>query len=316
MPDTFNHRIVRDLAWALLSPPLLQQLNVNTNEPSLLSNDYLDPPEAINQWLADLDQSPDTLIEYIRLRSQVRIGIYFEQLIGFYFKHYPRFELLHQNLQVQGKKNTLGEFDFIVFDKNTQRVFHIEAAVKFYLGNFDTQAVPNNIDYYDWHHWIGPNKKDSMSLKMHSMLNKQLKLGQTKAAQELLAKNNIDAENLTTRVLLRGRFFYHNNQQQSPQFSNPLCCNYCWQHITEFMNKDSNEYNYFILPRSHWLSPITVNDIEAHSIQSKDQLIKTIMGEKQRGINTWKVAKLNTQASTIETARFFIVDDTKNVLVN
>jgi hypothetical protein len=40
---------------------------------------------------------------------------------------------LYENIQVIEDKKTIGEIDFIIEDKNTKQVIHMELAYKFYL---------------------------------------------------------------------------------------------------------------------------------------------------------------------------------------
>jgi len=304
---TIKHRVVRDLGWALLSPPLLQQLDAD--DLHLLQREYIDNEGAIYQWLLSIDQSPEPLIHYVQQRSQVRIGIYFEQLLGFYFSHYPRFLLLSQNLQVQGEKRTLGEFDFIIHDKQSGEYFHIESAVKFYLGHFESSLLTKNIEHYNWHQWIGPNKKDSLSLKINSMLSKQLQLSQTPEGHQLLSKQSINADQLQTRLLLRGRFFYANNNKETPLFSHPKTCQDNWYSLDDFALKPQIQQRYSLLPKTHWLSPLTREDCLAlHNTYDKTALIEAIQKEATLGVSTWLVANTDDNEEPAEQARFFIVN--------
>lgn len=301
-----KHRVVRDLAWALLSTPLLQPFEDDTV--LLLQQEYVDDQDTVFDWLLTIDQSPEPLMHYVQQRSQLRIGIYFEQLLGFYFSHYPRFTLLYQNLQVQGAQRTLGEFDFIVLDKLTGQYFHIESAVKFYLGNFQSELLNKNVECYNWHQWIGPNKKDSLSLKMDSMLNKQLKLATTPEAQQLLTGKGITSGDLHTRLLLRGRFFCHKETNETPRFSCSDACQYYWVRLSEFKSSKEENQRYSILPRTHWLSPIQKNDLlDTNLVQDKPKLLETIEQDINTGITTWMVVSINPSSDTVELQRFFIV---------
>jgi len=304
-----KNRVVRDLAWAILSPSLLDGSRAPSLS-SLLQNDYIDDQKSVFSWLQNIDQSPALLLDFIRQRSQSRVGIYFEQLLGFYFSQYPRFELLAQNLQVQGIKRTLGEFDFIIVDNHSGQYFHIESAVKFYLGHIEGSQLARNIKQYDWHHWIGPNKKDSLSLKMHSMINKQLRLSEHAEAHALLSKKNIPIEKLKPRLLLRGRFFCHSAQTTHPQFANLATGQHRWYTLAEFQSMDEENGCYIILPRTHWLSPVTLTDIPTgNTIIQKNNLLKKIHSERLQGIDTWKVAKLTDHEKHTEDKRFFIISE-------
>jgi hypothetical protein len=130
-----------------------------------------------------------------------RLGVYFEKLITFWFEQSPDHELLYHGLairqstapsdarespnspqkqnqitNVQNGNTTLGECDFLVFDKLNQRIQHWEVAVKFYLG------VPHEQDIV----WLGPNLKDRLDKKIRHTLAHQLPLSGTREATEAI----------------------------------------------------------------------------------------------------------------------------------
>jgi hypothetical protein len=65
---------------------------------------------------------------------------------------------LYENIQVIEDKKTIGEIDFIIEDKNTKQVIHMELAYKFYLFDPSISSEPIN-------NWIGPNRDDSLQEK-------------------------------------------------------------------------------------------------------------------------------------------------------
>ncbi len=86
-----------------------------------------------------------------------------------YLKSSKNFELLAANLQIQGKKQTLGELDYIVRNLKTKKVIHIELACKFYLYDENAGALEEQ-------KWIGPNRKDSLFDKLEKVKLKQFPL--------------------------------------------------------------------------------------------------------------------------------------------
>jgi hypothetical protein len=68
----------------------------------------------------------------------------------------------------------LGEFDFIIFDRKTQKINHVEVAVKFYLGhqNYNQSTckpIKKNLPLHNWHNWVGPNFRDTLAIKMRHL---------------------------------------------------------------------------------------------------------------------------------------------------
>lgn len=80
-----------------------------------------------------------------------------EYIFGQLLRATNRFEVKGQNLQFVVRGVTIGEIDFLLFDKLTQRLVHLEIATKVYL------KKKNN--------WVGPNLKDSLALKKEKYTN-------------------------------------------------------------------------------------------------------------------------------------------------
>ena len=108
----FSHRWIRDLAWALLSPSFFSQLPED-NDTGLFTQETLTPiwqDDELLPWLNTLDKNPDALTAHMQTQRATRLGVYFEQLLSFYFSHYPHFRLLAKNLQANDNKRTIGEY--------------------------------------------------------------------------------------------------------------------------------------------------------------------------------------------------------------
>ena len=304
--DHLRSRFLRDLAWLLYQPPLLHSLGEDS--------DYLDielVDEGTPIWLAQADQSSitDSFI------PQKRIGLYAEQLLAFYFEHYERFTLIKKNLQIFDDKNkkTLGEIDFIVIDHKTDTTIHIECALKFYLGYLtNPEFILNNLERKDWHHWIGPNQKDTLSIKLSHLLNHQLSISQTPEAIRTFSSNNIDATKIQRRLLLKGHFYLPLSENISlPTFANNTQPYRYWttlKDINRLVIKGNFEYS--ILPRALWISSISYadkQDIQLETKTAKD-FTDTIREYQRKGENYWQVIKWDTK-NRKEQQRFFVINN-------
>lgn len=320
---TLKHRAVRDLAWIINSQPLIDRVP-NTPEDWWLSPWRTQDQTMRNQkWLQALDHNPDALLSHLEQQRSPRLGVYFEQLLSFYFKHAPRFSLLSHNLQVHNEGKTLGEYDFIVHDEQEQEVLHIEVAIKFYLNHTEgSDIVPNNPPIYDWHQWIGPNGKDSLALKLHHLMNKQLCLSHTNEGRLSLKKVNLPAEPLSSRLLLIGYLymplpsFLHDKYENTyPRFATPSNTNcYWWQgnNSTQIISslKESEEVLYVKPPKHWWLSPILDCDIpvlrQENSILENSKQLLALIESSDYPTHFIKMAK-NNQQQWEEAGRFFYI---------
>jgi hypothetical protein len=191
----YQHHIVRDLAWAIASPPLL----IPDNLTCVWYRDdwYRDLYSSSQSWLQELDAAPEKLQERLDSQKDRRLGRYFETLWAFWLENSQRFEIVEHNLPLRDEKKTLGELDFLVLDKQSGKHLHWEMAVKFYLGAGDTQRQAN---------WHGPGKKDRLDLKVEHLRNKQSVICKNSSVQPLLQKMGYQIDGCG--VILKGRLFY------------------------------------------------------------------------------------------------------------
>lgn len=163
---------VRDLYWAVNSPGLQPH-------PALL--DWQDESPWFHQWIADLDQRPQPLLDHLSHSPQKRLGRYFEQLWQFYFQHHRGFELLANNKQLHDAQGrTLGELDLLVRHVESDEIWHLELAVKFYC-----RAEPGH-DFRPERLWVGPKLNDRWDRKLAQLLQSQLPLVRQPSVQRQL----------------------------------------------------------------------------------------------------------------------------------
>ncbi len=338
-----KHRAVRDLAWALFQPRLfneLPDLDDNCLTPSWLDKESM-------SWLQELDRNPEPLLNHLKDQRATRLGIYFEQLLSFYFSCYPRFKLLSKNLQVNSQeipKRTIGEYDFIVLDLTTQQHYHIEVAVKFYLGYLDNEiSIKNNHPIYNWHQWLGPNKKDSLGIKMQHLIQRQLKLSEHEEGKTTLESIGIDSKKLSIKLLLTGRLYYplaehlstnnsaynssgqnnlkaENNPTHSNTTNEPISFWLSQRHLTEYKDTFINaEHFYTILPRQLWMSSLIHEDIDTFSLEifSGKEIGQQINELVENGQDHLHIAQLayDSSAISVTTQPAKIENTTKNELI-
>jgi hypothetical protein len=307
----FKTRAVRDLAWSLIQKPPF--VSIPGFDQSWLENDLID--DNIYLWLSELDNSPSPLEQHLQEQRSTRLGIYFEQLLSFYFTRHPRFQLLGKNIQVNDRLRTLGEFDFIVFDRLKNQVKQIEVAIKFYLGHIDTMAdIIGNTPLFNWHQWVGPNRKDTLARKMIHLKEHQLMLSKSaegKAALKPLYNND---DNIQVRLLLRGRFFFPLHKD----IDKPKHCNWSTQqhHWTTLNDAVDDEMTlpfnsqYCVLPRKYWLSELTKEELNNNEIQllNGSEMKQFLIQDKSESGKEWQLAELDIKNKTPkEVKRFFII---------
>ena len=197
LPRRLRHPKVRDLAWTLLSPPLLAEVDGERPRHPLRASSWAAHPERLASWLRDLDRQPQALLERLPATAGNRLGRYYEQLWQFALAEAPDIRLLAANLAIREQGHTLGELDLLLEDD--EGLQHIELAVKFYLGPTagDGRAAAN---------WLGPGQLDRLDLKLERLLQHQLRLTRLAAAREQLLR--LSERTANASLWLGGYLFY------------------------------------------------------------------------------------------------------------
>ncbi|MDP2607544.1 MULTISPECIES: DUF1853 family protein [unclassified Oceanobacter] len=215
---------IRDLIWALTSP-------------SLLACPW---PPSQPPWLESLCQQAGcpTQWHHTSRSEQSRLGLVFESLWHEWLRHSGwRWDA---NIQIAGRDRTLGELDLLI--DNGQQQWHLELALKFYLG------IGND--------WIGANRRDRLANKLRHTYEQQLPLARHPQAQPLLATRGWFPRR--SEAVFRGCLFYPANPAitaQRPAEVNPHHWQGRWCHASE-LQEHIRTGHWVILARDEWLSPV------------------------------------------------------------
>ena len=132
------------------------------------------------------------------LTDQIRLGKLIEQFVFFQLEQNKSVQVIVKNLQVIDQKITIGEIDCIL--KYLEEYIHIEVVYKFYL--YDEHLGPTEIDK-----WIGPNRKDSLALKLKKLKQQQLPIIQHSKTKEILSMMSLDVDSIRSMVYFKAQLF-------------------------------------------------------------------------------------------------------------
>ena len=107
-------------------------------------------------------------------------------------------EILGNNIQIISRKQTLGEIYCVLLKEN--KPFHIEIAYKFYV--YDPTVGNSFLE-----HWIGPNRRDSLVLKLSKMKQKQFSLLYRDVCKPILDDFNIKVASVKQRAFFKAQLF-------------------------------------------------------------------------------------------------------------
>ncbi|KZX58789.1 hypothetical protein A3709_17495 [Halioglobus sp. HI00S01] len=242
----WRNRAVRDLAWSCFSTPMIDCATLPAQMlPATTTNCQLRLSRQRRDWLDGLDQQPAPLEAYIETTRGGRLGLYFEKLWHFFLEQDPQVDLLATNLAVRHEGRTLGEFDVIYFCRQRRRHIHLELAVKFYLRG-------PNVTGSAWEHWLGPNTRDRLDLKVKRMRDHQLALSDREEAAAVLTALGVTA--LDREMEVKGRLFAPCDQPGEPPPGWPVTAPLdTYQHCA---SPDMPPEGATLLEREFWLAPL------------------------------------------------------------
>jgi len=290
----YKNKIVSDLEQCINGNYIL-------NDELCLPLSFLKIDEQIlENWFCELDNNPNELINFVEKHHSKRLGRYFENLMLFYFEFHPNIEVVEFGKQIFSGKITIGEIDFILKNKTTKEVVHLETAVKYFA------KEKNKSDFYSY---ICPNGTRNFGDKLDKTFAKQLKITERSETIEYLKSKNIYP--IKSYHFIKGILFYHIDEIKSFEHENlNISHNRGWWIYKNEVSTFSEKSKYKIVHKLKWLSKENerdvslllskneiINKLEIHfEIISQGQLIvefvekKDIWIEKSRGFvldNNW-----------------------------
>lgn len=226
---------------------LIKNLNWIGKTPSLaLHENNLKAAQVLGLITKHAEKSTLHLPHSLSINHHNRLGFFAEEILNFAINFHPDFRLLGKGIQLKDDKTTLGEFDFIFEHLSTSTWYHLELAVKFYLCFGDGS---------EQHHFLGPNAKDRLDIKVKRVLSHQLPLIEHPKAQEFLELQQIPS--ITSLAHLPGILFYHflENHQRVPTGIEPNRKTGIWLFEREWSQFAKNHENssFLIRPKLSWM---------------------------------------------------------------
>lgn len=249
----FKNKIVRDLDNSINSEYLL-------NDDLVLPNSFLNIYKATYyDWLIELDKNPEDLVFFIENNHSRRLGKYFENLLHYFFIFHPNIEVLEFGKQIFNGKITIGEMDFILMNKTSKEIIHLEVAVKYFAKKKGES---------DFKYFICPNGKRNFDDKIEKTFGKQLRITERPETKALLNKKNYFP--IKSYHFIKGILFYHTDEIDTFEHSNlnPNHKKSWWMFQKEIMELN-NESKYKIVHKLKWLSE-EIEEDESELLSKKE----------------------------------------------
>jgi hypothetical protein len=180
--------------------------------------------------------------------KNLRLGKRVERFISHELQQYSSIKILAENIQIQNGKTTIGEIDFIIQQNSIP--IHLEVVYKFYL--FDETVGSSEIE-----HWIGPNRKDSLTNKLTKLKEKQLPLIFRPEALPLFTKLNLHIASVQQKVYFKAQLFipFHLKHDSFPLINNECIKGFYinFKELNQFKT-----FKFFIPTKVNWLQEIQI----------------------------------------------------------
>ena len=256
-----KNKIVRDIEASIKSPFLL-------NDEKQLPIDFLSiDNDVLEIWLTKLDNNPAELIEFTERYKTRRLGRYFENLLHFYFLFHPNIKVLEMGRQIFDGKRTIGEMDFVLKNKSTKEIVHIETALKYFA------KEKYKSDFYSF---ICPSGERTFGDKLDKTFNKQLKITELPQTKAYLGKANLLP--LKSYHYIKGTLFYHPSELKD--FTHPnLNCQHKkgWWILENEVDTLSDLSKFKITHKLKWLSEeVFVKGTNEVGLMAKKELISEL----------------------------------------
>lgn len=254
LPRQLHRPAVRDLAWTLLSPPLLSAPPCPQRHP-LAGSAWADEPQRLKAWLLALDADDQPLRDGLARLTSRRLGLYYESLWQFALGQAPGIELLAANLAIREGGRTLGELDILLRD--AEGTHHLELAIKLYLG-------PDHSGGRDPAQWLGPGCYDRLGSKLAHLAGHQLPM--SSGAHSRVALAGLGVQQVQAHLWLAGYLFYPwPGHAEPPEGANPLHLRGRWLRRRDWPRATAERWQ--PLPRNAWLAPARVTAEACWTVQ-------------------------------------------------
>ena len=299
----YKTREVRDLAWACFSPTLFHSEQLSDDGQNIANCGMGLTPQRLD-WLEHVDKQPAALHKHLKQLHNDRLGLYFESLWHFFLQEDAEVDLIAHNLPVREKGRTIGEFDCLYYCRQRNRHFHLELAVKYYLGH--RQSTTNQRASH-WREWLGPNNTDNLDRKINHLTQHQIQLGDHPAAREPLEQLGIST--LDREIEMKGYLFQSLDDPLAAPYAhnhqNKLCQ---WLTIDQLKGHiDSCDSSHFLnLPKPQWLAPSRA-DAGGEKLMGREQTLGILTEHFQQHGRPQLIAAFDETGD--EAQRFFVINN-------
>jgi uncharacterized protein len=205
--------------------------------------------------------------------KKLPLGRRVEHFFAYYIEQYSNKELLAANVQISSNKITIGELDFLLRDRSTGKVTHVELVYKFYIFDPESSSEAGS--------WIGPNRKDSLLRKMNHLSSRQFPLLYQQETREYLKELKLEPEDIEQRVCFKANLFLPKDYKASTfQGINQNCITGYWIKKEDFLEENYGDSGFYTPKKADWPGDPAAHQNWRSFSEIKDQLQELFIQQK------------------------------------
>lgn len=212
--------------------------------------------------------------EVTPLNLEQKLGYLYEDALAELLESTPRYGSVERGIQVRRVAgHTLGELDFLVRDLSSERLVHLELAVKFYL------AVESDRGGFLL---PGPDARDNYFRKLEKMRSHQLQL--VKNFRDLLPVK-FQHEEISVEQLVQGCIFDHVDASGpvEVEFLNPQGRRGKWLHAADCAEYFGEDASLEVIPKPLWPVPLDLLEgVELEKWEVDHEMDRCVMVRSKR----------------------------------
>lgn len=222
----------------------------------------------------------------------IRLGHQIEYIFKQLVEYSEAYEVILYNLPIRQGDRTLGEIDFILKNKASDRLIHVELTYKFYV--IDPEVSEPN------HRIIGPNRRDMFFTKMEKIKNKQFPLLHSDAGSKALYDNHIDHLKIEHQCCFKAQLFQpYGSKSVDIGLLNKDCLVGYWLRSDDLNQAEFVNVQFYMPTKSEWV------------IEPNDQVVwkshTEIMPDIELSLTKEKAPLIWLKRSDTEFEKFFVV---------
>ncbi|MGS0528241.1 DUF1853 family protein [Zobellia nedashkovskayae] len=224
--------------------------------------------------------------------KKLRLGHQMEHVFTQLLIRNSTYDLVLSNQPVKDEKRTIGEIDFILKNRETKKLIHVELTYKFYIID-PTISEPI-------HRLIGPNRRDMFFTKMEKIKDKQFALLHSESGIRTLSETGINHGEIEHQACFKAQLYtpFSNNTVDITPLNKECIYGY-WLRFNEFEKNAFKPHKYYIPSKSEWV-------IEPHKKVRWSSHFITLMEVNLRNLNE-NAPMLWMKKSDTEFEKFFVV---------